>query len=355
MHYLGGVALALFLSLLLLTKRNKTAADYLLGAWLLLCTFHLLLFYFQRTGLYPQFLGAAVPLPLIHGPMLYAYTRALTNRVLPPKVLLLHLLPAAAALVWVFPFIMLPAAEKQLVFDNRGAGYELFNLVHRIATILSGLAYFTLSLVVLRHHRRAIEEEFSNLEKINLVWLQYLTYWIGAIWVGVLVRNDTITFSMATFFIVFIGYFGMRQVGIFHSPMSPDEPAESPERKKYHKSGLTAEVAGRIHKDLTDLMLGERAFRISDLTLNELAGRLNTPANHLSQVINEREGKNFYDYINTLRIEEFKRLASSPESRKYTLLGLAQECGFKSKSSFNRYFRKITGMAPSQFVPEMQD
>jgi AraC-like DNA-binding protein len=83
--------------------------------------------------------------------------------------------------------------------------------------------------------------------------------------------------------------------------------------------------------------------------------RLNTQPNYLSQVINEKEGKIFYDYINTIRIEEFKRLAVLPESRKYTLLALAEQCGFNSKSSFNRYFKKVTGQSPSEFMKTVRE
>ncbi|MGC4021420.1 MAG: helix-turn-helix domain-containing protein [Cyclobacteriaceae bacterium] len=98
-------------------------------------------------------------------------------------------------------------------------------------------------------------------------------------------------------------------------------------------------------------MMNERKFYCdNELSLTELAKLLNTQPNYLSQVINEREGKNFYDYINTLRIEEFKRLAISPDSRKFTLLALAEQCGFNSKTSFNRYFKKVTGKSPSEFL-----
>jgi AraC-like DNA-binding protein len=82
---------------------------------------------------------------------------------------------------------------------------------------------------------------------------------------------------------------------------------------------------------------------------------LNTQPNYLSQILNELEGKNFYDYINTLRTEEFKRLIAIPDNRKYTLLALAQQCGFNSKSSFNRYFRKVTGQSPSEFMMAASD
>jgi len=355
MLYLAGVGLAFFLSLLLVTKRNKSTADRILACWLLLNTAHLLLFYFQITRQYPQFLGLNMPMPLAQGPFLYLYTRALTNHNVSPRAMILHFLPAFTLLLWMIPFILLSSAEKQLVYDNRGAGFEVFNAVKYWTIIASGITYVALTYLLLRKHRRSIANEFSNTDKINLAWLQYLLYGIGAIWLCVLFLNETAVYTAAVLFVAFIGYFGIRQVGIFHSAESkPSEPEDS-EKRKYQKSGLTAEVSERLHYALADLMNRDKVFRESELSLNDLASRLHAPANYLSQVINEREGKTFYDYINTLRIEEFKRLAATPDSRKYTLLGLAQECGFNSKSSFNRYFKKVTGTSPSQFVPNPQD
>ena len=67
-------------------------------------------------------------------------------------------------------------------------------------------------------------------------------------------------------------------------------------------------------------------------------------------MINEREGKKFYDYVNGLRVDEFKRVVRVPGSEKLTLFALAQQCGFNSKSSFNRYFKKVTGQSPSEYM-----
>ena len=360
MFYLAGVGLSFFLCLLLFTKKNRSNADNLLAGWLLLTTLHLLLFYFRKADLYPHFLGADMPLPLVHGPFLFAYTRALTNRPLRPTHFALHFLPAIAVLLRLIPFFMLSTVEKETIFANRGAGYETFNTLRYTAIVVSGIVYVALSYLAIREHRKAIAQEFSNTDKINLAWLQYLMYWLVAIWMGVLLHNDTVIFGTATLFILFIGYFGIRQVGIFHAtpvqePEREQESGETEEKNKYQKSGLTPEAAERLHHELANLMARDKVFRESELSLADLAARLNAPPNHLSQVINEREGKTFYDYINTLRVEEFKRLATSAESRKYTLLGLAQECGFNSKSSFNRHFKKVTGTSPSQFVPEMQE
>lgn len=371
MFYLGGVGLAFFLNLLLLSKGRKTLADKILAGWLLVMNLHLLLFYFRKEELYPQLLASDFPLPLVHGPFLYLYTLALTNRLRSLRLFLLHFLPALAVLVYIIPFFALPVEEKIAVFENHGAGYEVFNMIRMVAINVSGVAYVVLSSLVLNKHRSFIMYQFSSTDKINLVWLQYLIYWIAAIWILVFIGNDALIFTATVLFIMFIGFFGIRQVGIFHSNEPPPQDSkETPQvimpeidesveeissesytyKRKYQKSGLNADSSENLHRHLDVLMSKEKIFRESELSLTELALRLNTPPNYLSQVINVREGKNFYDYVNTLRIEEFKRIAASPGSRKYTLLALAQECGFNSKSSFNRYCKKVTGKSPSEFM-----
>lgn len=353
MFYLGGVGLAFFLTLLLLSKRSKTIADKILAGWLLFVTLHLLLFYFRKAELYNELLAADFPLPLVHGPFLFLYTLALTKGSLSKKSWL-HFVPAMAVLSYLIPFFALPTEQKIFVFENKGAGYEVFNVIRTIANLSSGLVYVVLASMALRKHRQAIVQEFSSTEKINLQWLQYLSYWIGLIWSFVVLGNEELIFGSTVLFILFIGFFGIRQVGIFHSvkpvETKTDVAEEIPEKRKYQKSGLRTNSSENLHRDLSVLMSTEKFFRESELSLSDLAKRLNTQPNYLSQVINEREGKNFYDYVNTLRIEEFLRLVASPESRKYTLLGLAQECGFNSKSSFNRYFKKVTGKSPSEFM-----
>ena len=376
MFYLGGVGLAFFLTLLLLSKTNKTTADKILAGWLFFVTLHLLLFYFRKMGLYQQTLGMDIPLPLVHGPFLYLYTLALTNRTPAPKVVFLHASPVIAILLYLIHFFALPVEQKIWVYQNNGAGYETFDTVKSIAIMVSGVLYVILSSTVLRKHRHAIANQFSNTDKINLEWLQYLIYWIGVIWLLVIFTNDDYVFAGAVLFVLFIGLFGIRQAGIFHSlpNISPvininKEDAtvvaredvtqlameRGEEKRKYQKSGLSAEASETLHRQLSLIMANEKLYRESELSLSDLAARLNTQPNYLSQVINEREGKNFYDYVNTLRIEEFKRIAASPDSKKYTLLALAGQCGFNSKSSFNRYFKKVTGQSPSEFVLSASD
>ena len=84
-----------------------------------------------------------------------------------------------------------------------------------------------------------------------------------------------------------------------------------------------------------------------------MAAKLGVHPNYLSQVINQRENKNFYDFVNTYRVAEFKRLISMPRNQHLTLLSVAFDCGFNSKSSFNRYFKKATGQTPSEYFTSL--
>jgi AraC-like DNA-binding protein len=366
MFHLGGVGLAVFLNLLLLGKRKKSSADWVLAGWLLIMALHLLMFTFFRLKLYPQLWGIDLPLPLLHGPFLYLYTRALTGKPLPATHLAIHFALPLAFYVYLIPFILLPAGDKIFVYDHRGIGYETFLLIRAFCIPISGVLYILLSLSTLRRHRRAIVEQFSSVDQINLAWLQYLILWIAAIWVLVFIGNDDWIFGAAVVLIFFIGFFGIRQRVIFDGHThahdinfekkqrsSIETQVAAPvaaEKIKYQKSGLSADTSEAVHRQLTSVMDREKYYKNSELTLVDLAERLKVAPNHLSQVINEREGKNFYDYVNSLRVREFMQIVHRPESRKLTLFALAQDCGFNSKSSFNRYFKKITGQSPSEYM-----
>lgn len=380
MLYLAGISISFFLGFLLITKKSKSLPDKILAAWLFVIGIHLLLFYLSISGKlfqYPWLLGIHMPLPLLHGPFLFLYTATLTSGVHSlQKKDLLHFAPAIVCYMYLLPFFLEPAAEKIFVFKNKGVGHETFVLVNSSAITLSGIVYVVWSIILLRRHRRSIMDQFSYTEKINLEWLQYLVFGIALIWVFVIADNDRWIFSTAVLFVIFIGYFGIKQVGIFThgntintgemENASPETNTEIKEfttvpggeqdeqKKKYSKSGLTAESADELHKNLLALLANEKPFKESELTLVNLAERLNTVPNYLSQIINEREGKNFYDFINTLRIEEFKKVVTDPGNQKFSFLGLAYDCGFNSKSSFNKYFKKITGLSPTEYLKQAE-
>jgi len=116
------------------------------------------------------------------------------------------------------------------------------------------------------------------------------------------------------------------------------------------KPVLTSELQSGLWLQLQDLMENEKLFLRNDLSMAELARKLNTNTTYLSKVINDISHQNFSNYLNQFRIEEACRLLSEPQSRNFTIEGIAQSVGFKSKSAFNAAFRKIMSTTPSEYL-----
>lgn len=356
MFFVAGIGIAAFIELLLISKRTKSDPDRILALWMFLALLHQFVMYIFITGdVYriPFLLGFEHPLPLLHGVFLYLYVGSLTDQ-LPEnrKFLLLHFVPAIVVYLYLIPFFVLPIEQKIEVYRNHGAGHEIFLVLKFYAIALSGIAYVTWSALLLKKHRDTIRDQFSDLAEVNLQWLRILTFGLGGIWILVIFfRNDGMTLAGVVVFVFLIGFFGVRQAVIF-------TPAQSPangdaQKKKYPKSGLTEEASATLHQALIRLMTEEGLYKKSALSITDLSSRLGVHPNYLSQIINQKEQKNFYDFVNTYRFEEFRRLIAMQKNQQYTLLSLAYDCGFSSKSSFNRYFKKATGQTPSEFAASL--
>jgi len=128
--------------------------------------------------------------------------------------------------------------------------------------------------------------------------------------------------------------------------------AELPKRK-YKKSLLDKEEIEKYKAQLEQLMLDEQPYLNPDLTLRDLADMLSLPPNYLSQLLNEGFDKNFSEFINTYRLEVFKSKIKDPENQHLTILALAFESGFNSKTVFNTFFKKAMGKTPAAYRKEI--
>lgn len=105
-----------------------------------------------------------------------------------------------------------------------------------------------------------------------------------------------------------------------------------------------------INQELQDFMNSEKPFLDPELSLNKLAHLTGINAKQLSTALNKGAGLNFYDYINGYRIDEVKRLLLDQEYKNLTIEAVANMAGFKTKSSFNTAFKKVTQMTPREFL-----
>lgn len=373
MFFIFGIAVAFFLELLLLMKKNKSVADKTLGVWLFINIIHLSLFYSFSTEYslkHPHLLGLDFALPMVQGVFLFLYAKALTEGRLSVKTIGLHLTPSLIIMLLAIPFYILSAKEKVEVYKTDGKGFEWYVLLNNSAMLISGFAYAIWTYLLTLKHAKNIRNRFSNLEKKELDWLKYQAIALSIIWLTVaFTDNPHMIFSAVVLFILFIGVFGINQMSVFNSQQKSkpnqiyksedilfesqvkvEESVEKDDLKRYAKSGLSEEKSSEIYDHLIQIMKDEKIYLNNDLSLIELAGILNIHQNHLSQVINERENKNFYTFINTLRIKEFIEQAQRPENKKLTLLAIAFSCGFNSKSTFNKHFKLYTGTTPKNYL-----
>ena len=259
--------------------------------------------------------------------------------------------------------------EEKIIFIKKiiSGHQDIYTIYSYPVLILSAIIYFVLTFLLIKKHKSNIKEYYSySNEKINLNWLKYLLIGMLVVWGVVIIatfgRNDldalTPVYISVVLFVILIGYLGIKQGNIFvtqvlNSDVYEDNIANN-NKKRYNKSGLKDKEIAKIQIQLTVLMEEEKIFKDQSLSLSKLAEKIGVISNYLSQVINERIGRNFYDYINYYRTEEFKYLVAKPENKKLTILALALDSGFASKGAFNKAFRKFAGQTPSEYVKSIR-
>jgi AraC-like DNA-binding protein len=370
MQYLfyTGIILSTFLSLVLFSKREKSVSDYLLASWFCFsggALFSFTLVYTQQYLTYPSLTVFGMTLPLASCPILFLYTKYQIRPIFSfDKRDLFHFIPLIIVSLIFSSFYFLPYETRINILENREAKFEVQNLIKLSAIYLSGLVYIPVTFIKLIKYKRNLNNEFSNIERINFNWLLYLIIGLGVIWIVILfIKDDRFIFGSASIFIIWAGFFGINQVNVFNQNVSrpienlqTDTDISSGINKsvaittKYQNSALDENAVSLIYKELVAIMDEKKPYVNPDLKLSELANMLNVHPNNLSQVINSVTNKSFYDLINERRIQEFLHLVTLPENKKYTLLTLAFECGFNSKASFNRNFKKIVGKSPSAYL-----
>ena len=145
-----------------------------------------------------------------------------------------------------------------------------------------------------------------------------------------------------------------KEASIVEPIIESDEDIVKPE-DKYKKSALKASEVNKIKESLEKYMIEEKPYLNAELTILDLSNKLDITKHHLTQVLNYHIGKNFFTYINEYRIDAIKKKIEDPKFNHLTLLAIAFECGFNSKSSFNNIFKQYTGLTPSEYKKKVEE
>lgn len=136
---------------------------------------------------------------------------------------------------------------------------------------------------------------------------------------------------------------------LFKLVVSPKSVLPKADTKAYKTSNLSQSKAEQYKREFLRLMDKEKLFTNSNITVNQVAQRMDIPRQYLSEILNVYLKTNFQDCMNKYRAEEFVGCLKDDKFRNYSIMGIANEVGFKSKSSFNTTFKKIYGVTPSEF------
>ncbi len=383
--YLLGAAQGIFLAALLATRHYNQVANKILAVAMLAFTLHLFTSVYHLMGWHavaPHFIGVAFPIALVYGPILYLYARAVSQGATTfPRRWLWHFLPYGLVYVYLGPFFFRDGADKLAYYEAMQVDWPLDLAIINNLTFVHGLIYAGLTVRVLWQHRRRVKATFSSLDHINLGWLRYVTFGVVAVWgialtlhIAEMVRPPEVATTdpvqgyvdyVALALVVFvyaIGYLGLRQPEVFTArthalalikngaaPSKATDPTPPEATRRYAKSGMDEATAAALEARLVEAMTTAHLYRNGDLTLQDLAEALTASPHNISEVINTRLGQNFYDFVNSYRVRAVQTRLADPASHTLTLLGLAMEEGFRSKSSFNAVFKKHTGLTPSQW------
>ncbi len=371
-----GALQGFFLAGVLVAQRGNRTANRLLAALMAAFTIYLAAGPYYTAGVirvYPHFFGISYLTPWVFGPLVYLYARAasdvswrFTRRAL------VHFVPVVIVFILAAPLYAMSGSEKIALWERWAVG-GLTPPLRDIDPLkyVSGIAYSAATVLYLRRHRRVVENSYSNVERVNLRWLLWLTAATAGIWimatglkisqVSASLRDGHITLAMALLTYA-IGYIGLRQPEIlrhataeFPVVKTPNvDAAGLPNRPEtlsphYERSGLGDREAKLLETALLAVMEGEQPWKDSELTLPDLAARLDSTPHKLSEVLNAQMGQTFYDFVNGYRVREVQRRIRAGEARSLKILALAMDAGFASKSTFNEVFKKHTRQTPSDF------
>jgi len=223
--------------------------------------------------------------------------------------------------------------------------------------------YLFISIKVYRSYQVYIKQNFSSTEEIRFDWMRNLFY---AIATGVIVffifsliqrfveiRRSYVfewyayvALGIVIYYLSIAGYFarpGHRQQLLFE-PVKEEEPQQAEVAKEKSPELDTWK------EKLAKIMEEKKPYLEPDLNLAQLSRLLNTNPSFLSKIINEGFCQNFNDYINDYRVKAVIEKLKAGEQKTQTLLGIAYDCGFNSKATFNRAFKKLTGTSPKEWL-----
>jgi len=379
-------------------KKNDSRADRWLALFLLLCVLYIAPWMLGFAGWYDNqpYRDILFYVPMQHlffiGPVIFFYVQSLLNPSFKfGKKEWLHLLPGVLYLAYsLVIFITDKIILKKYYFLADGADRD-FDSWYQTAGLISMIIYFVISLRYYQLYKKLMRQVISYAEQVLFKWvrnflmafllmqlLQVLFFILALLFPS----SDSyignwwyfFSFALIFYYIAITGYANSIETKVpFRLHLLNDKPslllqyanlpntgtefiedAEIIEFENVQTQAREDDSLIAVWKPAIKQLLEEgKAYEDPELSLTQLAKALKTNPSVLSKVINQGFGQNFNDFINDYRIAAVKQKLQAGEYKTQTLLGIAYDCGFNSKATFNRAFKKATGVTPKEWVEKI--
>ena len=339
--------IALYISI---KVKNRTSFDSVVSFFLLFVIFHASYTFVFEIGSFPRYIDTAFPFGVAYGPMFYVGLRAATGNALPINKASFHAVPFV---IFVCLFVIFASTPESHAIYSGFYFRGLYSLVS-----ISMIGYLMMAFFISR--KRVHSKSASKTIRLIAIAVALMAT-MGVMFIILTVYNIIPRAVVPSHFPRYLIYTAIliQAVAVIHYQIErllndthggeiDESRLQTPEPGTQYQKSLVSESALDEYEEKLNILMMEKVFQDIDLSLEGLAKRVGAPKHHLTQLLNLRMKKNFNQYINTLRIEHACVLLKQGNV-DYSIQELAYECGFNSKVSFNRNFKLIAGLTPSEY------
>ncbi|WP_339335788.1 MULTISPECIES: helix-turn-helix domain-containing protein [unclassified Croceitalea] len=353
--------------------KNKRIPDVLLACILLIMCYHRTTYTIGFMGWYDTFRNTKinyylVSMEMLTAPLIYFYVKSVVTPGFKfVKTHLLHALPWV--LFFMLKLVILIYDAQQLEFAEVQNGYLVVNFqwpyLNPLVTVISSaqmLLYLAFSFQLFYTYKHNIQQFFSNTFKKELNWIRNFLFIYSFIFVYGLIQIlvDEIIVEMSwtqKWWIQFFSalallYFGVKGYFTDFNFLKDFEVAKNKPQTK--RSEVLDEGITKGKENVNALFKKDKVYLDPELNLAQLSKKLGVPRSEASEIINLGFGVNFNDFVNQFRISEFKQRLQGGAHKQFSLVGLAFECGFNSKATFNRVFKKEVKLTPTEYLESLK-
>lgn len=367
----GALIQGVFLAILyLFSKKHKSFANRLLGLFLLVIVYEGTLAFLPVDHIlgYPISYYFSLPEVKLFYPILFLHyiLEKVGQTKHYRKLLRFHYLLAFAIAGVTLINILLYTLNGYKIEDYWGTKMtESFFMAQQYYAFLMIIAVLIVAFIEVKRYKTIVQKGYSDHEMLNINWLwrfifaiiPIIVLWgINLIWILMGTNNsfdfELFTWGFVVIFLYFVSYQAFKHKNLFEGVSRRTEVADHKKLKKPKIASVPVirqPEEEKLIKKIKQHMETQEPYLDASLSMYQLAKQLNLPAHELSQLINHKLNKHFFDFVNEYRVKKAMKILSEPQNNKVTVLEILYEVGFNSKSSFNTVFKKYTGKTPTQY------